>query len=288
MEPLSTSPVRQNTCLKMTNIIIENEKDTEKDNCDIIYEKKVIGSKDSEKTADPGQHDDELYTHIIVDGIDFNRVLKTIPRKLRQDAAEYLETNGVIDTISSKIIPYWDDNTRSEALRQVLGDRGTDVGIYAIILINIFKVEEHIECTRNHKRFIEKTFHRFKTLFPHLQEKSILAHDQSKLSFIEIVGYTDRWTWGRDSSLWTEALAHHYKHNPHHPQHLLGQRMTPEDLEESVVDMMACHWERKEGGGEDVHASRIAGFSDFYLDRYQQDDRIIVSELLKKVRESGL
>merc|ERR1711872_114399 len=87
--------------------------------------------------ADPGQHDDELYTHIIVDGIDFNRVLKTIPRILRQDAAEYLETNGVIDTISSKIIPSWDDNTQSEALRQVLGDK---VGIYAIILINMFKV----------------------------------------------------------------------------------------------------------------------------------------------------
>jgi len=64
--------------------------------------------------------------------------------------------------------------------------------------------------------------------------------------------------------------------------------MTPEDLEESVVDMMACHWERKEEGGEDVPASRIAGFSDFYLDRYEPEDRELVSQLLKKVRESGL
>jgi len=64
--------------------------------------------------------------------------------------------------------------------------------------------------------------------------------------------------------------------------------MTPEDLEESVVDMIACHWERKEGGGDDVPAERIAGFSDSYLERYLPQDRQIVVELLRKIRESGL
>ena len=64
--------------------------------------------------------------------------------------------------------------------------------------------------------------------------------------------------------------------------------MTPEDLEESVVDMMACHWERKEGGGEDVPAERIAGFSEFYLDRYLPEDRRIAAELLRQVSQSGL
>eukprot|EP00091_Calanus_sinicus_P024768 TRINITY_DN9079_c0_g1_i1.p1 TRINITY_DN9079_c0_g1~~TRINITY_DN9079_c0_g1_i1.p1 ORF type:complete len:136 (-),score=35.81 TRINITY_DN9079_c0_g1_i1:119-526(-) len=104
--------------------------------------------------------------------------------------------------------------------------------------------------------------------FSNIYKRENLDHDQSKLSFIEIIGYTDRWTWGRSSSLWEEALAHHYEHNPHHPQHLLGQQMSPEHMEESVVDMMACHWERKEGGGDDVSAERIAGFSEFYLERY--------------------
>ena len=87
-------------------------------------------------------------------------------------------------------------------------------------------------------------------------------------SFIEIVGYTDRWTWGKSSLLWEEALQHHYANNPHHPQFYQDKRMTRESLEESIVDMMACHWERKEGGGDEVPAEKIAGFSDFYLERY--------------------
>jgi len=274
------------TTVAMTNMVIENEKNIENmcENIENNYEQNTI-TEDYEKMEDPGQPDDEKFTDRIVDGIDFNLVLRTIPRKFRREASEYLEVNGAVDTISSKIIPLWDDKQRSEAVKEVLGD--SDEGIYAKILINIFKVDEHIECTRSHKSFIEKTFHRFKTVFPHLQEKSILAHDRSKLSFIEIVGYTDRWTWGRDSPLWEEALAHHYRHNPHHPQHLLGHRMTPEDLEESVVDMMSVHWERKEGG-KDVPSTRIAGFSDIYLDRYQPEDRRVVSRLLKTVQESGL
>ena len=57
-------------------------------------------------------------------------------------------------------------------------------------------------------------------------------------------------------------------------------------MEESVVDMMACQWERKEGGG--VPAERIAGFSEFYLDRYLPEDRRIAAELLRQVSQSGL
>jgi len=188
--------------------------------------------------------------------------------------------------LSTKIIPLWNQEKRAEAVQQILTPNQD--GTYAEILIKLFKINEHIECTRIHKQFIEKTFYRFRNVFKNLQEETILAHDQSKLSFIDIVGYTDRWTWGRSSSLWEEALAHHYGHNPHHPQHVLGQQMTPEDMEESVVDMMACHWERKEGGGDDVPAERIAGFSELYLDRYLPEDRRIAAELLRQVSHSGL
>ena len=51
---------------------------------------------------------------------------------------------------------------------------------------------------------------------------------------------------------------------------------------------MACHWEGKEGGGDDVPAERIAGFSEFYLDRYLTEDRRIAAELLRQVSQSGL
>ena len=103
-------------------------------------------------------------------------------------------------------------------------------------------------------------------------------------SFIEIVGYTDRWTWGRDSPLWEEALAHHYHHNPHHPQYCPGNRMTHEDLEESVVDMMACSWERRFGGGEEVTLKMLADMEDHFLERYMPEDRQTVRKILKKIQ----
>jgi len=64
--------------------------------------------------------------------------------------------------------------------------------------------------------------------------------------------------------------------------------MSPESLEESVVDMMACHWERNEGGGDSVPAERIATFSDFFLDRYLPEDRRLASQLLARIRHSDL
>merc|ERR1712013_268085 len=191
------------TSLGMRNSVIQNQIDIE----NINYENALTESEDYGKMDNPGQPDDETFTNKIVDGIDFNLVLRTIPNKFRREASENLEVNGVIDTISSKIIPRWDDKQRSEAVKKVLGDDGE--GIYAKILLNIFKVNEHIECTRSHKSFIEKTFHRFKAVFPHLQEKSILAHDQSKL--------------GPSCSL----LRHHLPCQDHHHQSLLSTGRRP-------------------------------------------------------------
>ena len=59
-----------------------------------------------------------------------------------------------------------------------------------------------------------------------------------------------RWVWKIDCPVWHEALDHHYHHNPHHPQQCPGQEMEECHLEESVVDMMACNWERRLSGAE--------------------------------------
>eukprot|EP00092_Neocalanus_flemingeri_P075615 GFUD01093693.1.p1 GENE.GFUD01093693.1~~GFUD01093693.1.p1 ORF type:complete len:288 (-),score=48.87 GFUD01093693.1:115-957(-) len=280
----------------MTIEILENEQTVEKmrGTQDYSFEKKTnspdnalsIEKDISESEEGPRQLKRRADCDIFIQGVSFILILETISRKFRSDASEYFHNTDIADTLSTKIIPHWSKEQRSEAVGQVLS--ASDSGIYANILVKLFKINEHVECTRSHKQFIEKTFHRFRSVFKHLQAKTILAHDQSKLSFIELVGYTDRWVWGRNSQLWEQALAHHYEHNSHHPQHVLGVRMTPEDLEESVVDMMACHWERKEGGEDEVSAENIAGFGEFYLERYLSEDRKIVVELLRKIRESGL
>ena len=64
-----------------------------------------------------------------------------------------------------------------------------------------------------------KTFNRFRGAFPSLTEEQLAVHDDSKFSVLEVLGYTDRWILGNESStLWNKALEHHYSNNPHHPQ----------------------------------------------------------------------
>ena len=88
--------------------------------------------------------------------------------------------------------------------------------------------------------------------------------------------------------MWDAALAHHYSQNPHHPQHHPGHRMALSYLEESVVDMMACNWERKMGGGDGVTAEKMANISDIFLERYLPEDRVIVMQILQKIKVSEL
>ena len=59
-------------------------------------------------------------------------------------------------------------------------------------------------------------------------------------------------------------------------------------LEESVVDMLACNWERKLGGGEGVTAEKIGDVAEGFLERYLPEDKEIVRKLLQKIRSSEL
>ena len=105
---------------------------------------------------------------------------------------------------------------------------------------------------------------------------------------MELVGYTARWVWNLDCPLWQEALSHHYKNNPHHPQYCPGQRMLLCHLEESTIDMMACHWERTLDGKEDVTAGELILFSDIYLNRYLEEDKQTVQRIPQKIASSEL
>ena len=107
-------------------------------------------------------------------------------------------------------------------------------------------------------------------------------------SFLELVGYTAKFVWGLSCPLWEAALAHHFHHNPHHPQHDPAHRMALCYLEESVVDMLACNWERMLGGGDGVSAEKIADVAEGFLDRYLPEDREVVREMLQIIKSSGL
>ena len=122
------------------------------------------------------------------------------------------------------------------------------------------------------------------------------CHDQSKLqSFTEIIGYTEKWVWLKHTPIWEMALNHHYQNNPHHPEHFqdtdqMGQKtsknMPMEYLEESIVDMLACRWERKLGGNPIVTNEELCKIEEIYLKRYTYHDKMMVIAILNKIKAS--
>ena len=123
------------------------------------------------------------------------------------------------------------------------------------------------------------------------------CHDQSKLqSFTEIIGYTEKWVWLKHTPIWEMALNHHYQNNPHHSEHFrdtdqMGRKtsknMPIKYLEESIVDMLACRWERKLGGNPNVTNEELCNIEEIYLKRYTHHDKMMVIEILNKIKASS-
>jgi len=220
----------------------------------------------------------------IFDQDDINNVLDTIQDHLHSEVEHQISEKGLVETIALTVIPtLWTEEQKVEALEQVT--EGIE-GKYKKVLVDIFRVNETIAITDSHISYIKRVFNKYKHLCDNLTEEIILQHDLSKYSFLELVGYTAKWVWNLDCPLWQEALSHHYKHNPHHPQCYPGQKMPLCHLEESVIDMIACHWERTLNGKEDVTARELINFSDVYLNRYLDEDRQIVRSILQKIGDS--
>ena len=60
--------------------------------------------------------------------------------------------------------------------------------------------------------------------------------------------------------------------------------MPDKDLEESVIDMIACRWERKLAGDQNLSKSNLVeNFEEFFLQRYTENDRIKVRHIIKKI-----
>ena len=79
------------------------------------------------------------------------------------------------------------------------------------------------------------------------------------------------------------------KHHPvdlRHPIFLLSSfsDMPLDDLEESVIDMLACRWERTLGGSENLLKRQLVeNLEEFYLGRYTDEDRKKVREIIHQI-----
>ncbi len=73
-----------------------------------------------------------------------------------------------------------------------------------------FRARENLAIVLSHKSFVRRAFERLRDHLPNLSaagQAVIDRHDDSKLSFLEMVGYTDRWVWGnKDSKAWKDGL----------------------------------------------------------------------------------
>ncbi|KAI8614922.1 hypothetical protein BC830DRAFT_1168993 [Chytriomyces sp. MP71] len=153
-----------------------------------------------------------------------------------------------------------------------------------------FNAAANVAIALSHKRFIVRTFRRFRPAFPHLSEHAVLVHDNSKLTnMLEMVGYTQKWVHGTvEPQFWDRALQHHFASNSHHPEFYavngLLMTMSESDLEESVVDMLAIQWERVFAGRDDVTGGQLCEIQPRYLERYEVGDRARVAELLNIIR----
>ena len=159
-------------------------------------------------------------------------------------------------------------------------------------LLDTFRVRDHFIVTLSHKKFVKRSFSRFQTYFESigLRQEQVNHHDDSKLTnFQEIVGYTGRWIWNIKTNAWNEAWIHHYTNNPHHPEYYIGSdengKKVQRDMDyiylaESVVDMIACRWERVLRGNEAVTNQMLLDIHDSFLKRYTYKDQINVRKLI--------
>ncbi|ORY45046.1 hypothetical protein BCR33DRAFT_716399 [Rhizoclosmatium globosum] len=195
----------------------------------------------------------------------------------------------------------WTDAQKTSALFRLAAEEGGDtVSLFGQtpqfpiadadfeLFATVFAARKNTRIALSHKEFIRKTFLRFRPFFPNLTAETVHVHDNSKLnSFIEVIGYTEKWVHGTTIH-WEAAKQHHYDVNSHHPEFHHGNEMTASDLEESVVDMLAIQWERRYGGDDTVPAATLVTIDDVYLQRYVVADRPRVRQLLDLIAKSDL
>ena len=143
-------------------------------------------------------------------------ILETVPQQYHEELCGSMERLGPEKTFFTKVFYLWTEEQKKLAMIEI-GSRNQSGGRYRT-LFDYLRVNNTLHKYESHKRYVEKSYSRFRICFKYLEEDQIKCHDDSKISSIlEIMGYTARWEWGLDCDLWREALEHHYQvFNLHH------------------------------------------------------------------------
>ena len=207
--------------------------------------------------------------------------------RLQRTVHERLDCNAnYVDTVARVVDTVWTWEQRRDA-EAALQARDSTSPLYRI-LMDDYQMSEHYAQTDSHREFIVRSFDRLEGFLPAVTRQAAVRHDLTKYDLVEAVGYTQRWVHLRQSDHWLEALGHHYGVQAHHPQFfILGKtglgRMSTDALQESLVDMVACRWERQLEGRQDVTNRELMDIAPGFLDRYQVEDRAAVQRLIDKI-----
>ena len=88
---------------------------------------------------------------------------------------------------------HWDKETQIRAHKTILEEEPENFDEECNKLWFDFKAREHFDQVKSHKKFVIKVYQRFQNIFQNLTIEVVEKHDDSKLTFLEILGYTDRW-----------------------------------------------------------------------------------------------
>ena len=118
-------------------------------------------------------------------------ILETIPQEYHQQIKKRINEVGVIEALCRDVYSLWTEELKLEAMRQIFDP--TSEGVFKIILVDNFKMQDTIQAYESHKKFIMKVYQRFRTFFQSLSLDQVEKHDLSKVtSFVELFGYTAR------------------------------------------------------------------------------------------------
>lgn len=216
-------------------------------------------------------------------------LLSTVEPCQHVAVTELVQTLGIGKAVLVVMTKYWSQKDR-ETARNDFNAKNMTSPFYRLFLEE-FGTNVHFQQTDSHRAFIHKAFDRLRSFVPSVTEEQILAHDLSKYSFEQAVGYTAKWVHGVEwnDRAWQAALHHHYATEPHHPEHhyVTTCEMPDSYLQESVLDMVASRWERQLGGRADVTNHDLVNFDSKFLSRYSEGDFIRVESIIKSIQQCG-
>ncbi|XP_021358626.1 uncharacterized protein LOC110453791 isoform X2 [Mizuhopecten yessoensis] len=214
-------------------------------------------------------------------------IASVTPESKREDVQVFFKENGFVQTICHLYETVWDPDSIALA-EKGLKDRDPDSPFYQLLYIE-YDVQEHYRQCDSHRFWIMKAYERLKSnnFLTEMTDEEAKVHDLSKYDISQSIGYTAMWVHKVDwnNKTWQTALNDHYRRESHHPQfHPKDKRMPRKDLEESLVDMIACRWERDLKGDEKTTWQDLVDFHPNYLKRYCEEDLTDVTSLITSIK----